>query len=175
MAGYLRASSLPARADSSPSSTLARAWIAGAVGLPSAVEGANSTPGLLRIRLSFHAVSQVRKDARAPSTTMLTAVPTRVPPRLYVVSKTAHCLTKGSRISVESFIARLPPHSSADTSPCGLSCAGLTGRHHLVEQVFPPDRSVSPILAHQCAFAERARRLARHGNLEDPLAASLDS
>jgi hypothetical protein len=28
---------------------------------PSAVEGANSTSGLLRMRLSFHAVSQVRK------------------------------------------------------------------------------------------------------------------
>ena len=34
---------------------------AGAVSLPRAVEGANSTSGLLRMRLSFHAVSQVRK------------------------------------------------------------------------------------------------------------------
>src|SRR5215212_3851535 len=57
MAGYLRASNFPARADASPSSTLARACIAGAVGLPRAVEGANSTSGLWRIRFSFHAIS----------------------------------------------------------------------------------------------------------------------
>ena len=40
--------------------------------------------------------------------TTLTAVPTAVPSRLYVVNKTAHCLTKGLRISVEWFIARPP-------------------------------------------------------------------
>ena len=36
-------------------------FIGGAVGLPRAVEGANWTSGLLWMRLSFHAVSQVRK------------------------------------------------------------------------------------------------------------------
>ena len=60
-AGYLLASSLPAQAEPSPSSTLARAHIGSTVGLPRAVEEANWTSGLWWMRLGFYAVSQVRK------------------------------------------------------------------------------------------------------------------
>src|SRR5215217_5351230 len=74
--------------------------------------------GLLRMRFSFHAVSQVRKYAWSPSTTMLTAVPTGVPARLYVVSKTAHCSTNGSRIArrCSSFVC-LPAATVTQANP----------------------------------------------------------
>jgi|SRR5215211_98355 len=47
--------------------------------------------------LSFQAVSKVRTKARSPSTAMFTGVPMGVPSRLQVMSRTAHCPTKGSR------------------------------------------------------------------------------
>src|SRR5918993_2646576 len=49
------------------------------------------------------------------------------------------------------------------------------GRRNRVQKVFPPDLSVSLVGAHQRAFAKRVCRLARHGNFEDPLPASLDT
>jgi len=40
------------------------------------------------MRFNFQAVSKVRTKARSPSTTIFTGVPTGVPSRRYVVSKT---------------------------------------------------------------------------------------
>src|SRR5215204_4409770 len=76
---------------------------------------------------------------------MLTAVPTGVPSRLYVISKTAHCPTNGSRVCVASFIALLPPYLSL--------C-----RYPRAQEVCPSDLSVSLIRVHQRAFADRTRR-----------------
>src|SRR5207253_1571164 len=59
------------------------------------VDGAISTFGLLRRRFTLPVLCGVRTKARPPSTAMLTAVPTGVPSRRYVVSRTALWRTNG--------------------------------------------------------------------------------
>ncbi len=58
--GYFRASARPARAASSPVSSTARARTAGPVGFPFTVDGAISTRGSFRSRLTFQAALYVR-------------------------------------------------------------------------------------------------------------------
>jgi hypothetical protein len=94
--GCLPARRRPARADSAPLRILAWAGIDGPVGRPRTVLGAMVTSGLFRMRFAFPAVSQVRMNARVPSTAMLTGVCTGVPSRRNVVSRTVPCRAKGA-------------------------------------------------------------------------------
>src|SRR5215210_9163472 len=94
---------------------------------------------------------------------MLTAVPTGVPSRLYVVSKIAHCPKKGSRVCVAALIVRLRPYLSlsagARSLPSGSSRkpdpgtpARLRGMHALSSPALEPRRSCawfpSPVSSH---------------------------
>jgi hypothetical protein len=101
--------------------------MAGPCGSPRNVEGATSTSGLRPMRLTIHAASKERVNARSPSTAMLTGVPTGVPSWRKLVSNTVRCVTKGSSIcrtwvvvDMELTSGRRGPSVEGTTAPGGV-------------------------------------------------------
>lgn len=132
--GCFSARRRPARADSSPARILAQAGIDGPVGRPRAVHGAMVTARLFRIRFTFPAESQLRMNARSPSTTMLTGVLTGVPSRRKVVSRTVRCRAKGANDAADG---------SRSSAVAGRCCSSRTASITLVLPVesWPTPRS----------------------------------
>jgi hypothetical protein len=75
-------------------------------GLAACREGKNFDLGVVANPLQLRGGIPGAYEGRSPSTAMLTGVPTGVPSRLYVTSRTAHGRTKGERAGVT---ITLPP------------------------------------------------------------------
>ncbi|MGH2397338.1 MAG: hypothetical protein ACRDFW_10190, partial [bacterium] len=70
-----------------------------------------------RRRFDFQARSYVRMNARSPSTARLTAVPTGVPSRRYVVSRIVLCRTKGFSSSAADVMRSSQVHADPHPLP----------------------------------------------------------